>query len=752
MSEESSSRYRVTSKLGAGAMGEVYRALDARLGREVALKVLPEAFAGDAERLLRFKREAQVLASLNHPNIAAVFDLEESDGRQLIVMELVEGETLAERLAREPLELDETLRLAAQIAEALQAAHRKQIIHRDLKPANIKITPEGVVKVLDFGLARRGHASSAVDTEAPTVARQALTLRGEIVGTPAYMAPEQALGELADARCDVFSFGAVLYEMLTGRRAFSGPTLTEVVRAVLSSTPPRPRRLRADVPAELDALVMHALRKEREQRPAEMGQVCAELKRLSASRDAGTHAPHALGHARVAAWGALGWAGENRKRAYAAAAVVVLLLAAGAYGLRAVYVGRGRPGASALAASLNPTPISVDKSAGTYELFQQGLEYLKRYDKEERVNAAVDAFETALSKDKNYAPAYAGLGLAYVNKYGFNSDKTLLEQAVQYAKRGVELDGQMAVNRVSLGRAYIAKGDYDAAEAELKQALTLEPLNADAYRGLADLQAAKRNPAEAEKFYRKAIELRPDDWSLHYALGVFYFRSSRYADAERELSESIRFAPDCHMSHRDLGAVYHMQGHFPEAAAEYQKALQIKPVASTYTNLGTSLFFQGLYQESVAAMERAVELGANNHRLWANLGDAYRFTKGNEQKAAEAYTRAVQLARKELESKPGDPDLLSRIALYLVKGGDRQQGLAEAEAAQKAEMSAAVMARLVLVYELAGDRERALQFMEEALRKGHSMEEFGRDPDLLELRKDPRYHKLAVRLPDAPHN
>ena len=740
-------------KLGAGAMGEVYRALDARLGREVALKMLPEAFAGDAERLVRFKREAQVLASLNHPNIAGVFDLEESDGRHLLVMELVEGETLAERLKRAPLELDEALRLAVQIAEALQAAHRKKIIHRDLKPANIKITPEGVVKVLDFGLAKQGRAGGGVvDTEAATMAQPAaLTLRGEIVGTPAYMAPEQALGELADARCDVFSFGAVLYEMLTRRRAFPGSTLTEVVRAVLSATPPPPRRLRADVPAELDALVMNALQKEREQRPADMEKVCAELKRLSAKTDSRTHAPSTLGRARVAAWGALGWAGENRRRAYAAAAVVVLLLAVGAYSLRA-YVQRERPDATALATSLNPPTISVDKSASPYELFQQGLEYLKRNDKEERVNAAVDAFETALSKDQNYAPAYAGLGLAYVSKFGFNSDKTLLEHAVENAKRAVELDDQMAVGHVSLGRAYVRKGDYDAAEGELKQALTLEPLNADAHRALADLQAAKRNAGEAEKLYRKAIELRGDDWALHYALGVFYFRASRYPEAESALAESIKLAPDCHMSHRDLGAVYHMQGRFPEAAAEFQKSLQIKPVATTYTNLGTSLFFQGLYQQSVAAMEKAVELGANDHRSWANLGDAYRHTKGNEQKAVESYTRAVQLLRKELEGKPGDPDLLSRVALSLVKSGDRQQGLAVAEAAQKAEMSAAVMARLVLVYELAGDRERALRFMEEALKKGHSMEEFGRDPDLLELRKDPKYHKLAVRLPDASHN
>ncbi|HWW74376.1 MAG TPA: tetratricopeptide repeat protein, partial [Pyrinomonadaceae bacterium] len=477
----------------------------------------------------------------------------------------------------------------------------------------------------------------------------------------------------------------------------------------------------------------------------------AELKRLSAKTETRTHTPSTLGRARVAAWGALGWAGANRRRAYAAAAVVVLLLAAGAYGLRA-YVRRERPGASALATSLAPTPISVDKSAGTYALFQQGLEYLKRSDKEERVDAAVDAFRTALSKNPDYAPAYAGLGLAFVTKFGFNRDKTLLEQAVQNAKRGVELDGELALNRVSLGRAYVEKGEYDAAEAELKQALTLEPLNADAHRALADLQKARRNPAEAEKSYRKAIELRPDDWELHYLLGTFYFLSSRYPDAERALAESIRLAPDCHMSHRNLGAVYYIQGRFPEAAAEYQKSLQIKPSASTYANLGTSLFYQGLYQQAVAPMEKAVELAANNYQVWANLGDAYRYTKGNEQKAAEAYTRAVQLERKELEGKPGDPDLLSRVALNLVKSGDKAQGLAEAEAAQKAEMSAPVMARLVLVYELAGDRDRALHFMEEALKKGHSMEEFSRDPDLLELRKDPRYHKLAVRLPDAPHN
>jgi len=744
-------RYRVTGKLGAGAMGEVYRAHDPRLGREVALKVLPAAFAGGRDSLTRFKREAQVLASLNHPNIAAVFDLEEHEGEQVLVMELVEGETLAERLRGGPLPLAEVLGLAQQIARALHAAHRKEVIHRDLKPANIKITPEGDVKVLDFGLAKRGGAPGAdTDTEAATLRQELLTMRGEIVGTPAYMSPEQVLGEKADARCDVFSFGAVLYEMLTGRRAFSGPTLAAVFRAVLDTEPSPPRLLRPEVPLELDALVMKALRKERGQRTQSAEQVCAELERLGAKLSSGSlaSAPTLPARLRSAAWRARERAGVRGRKvlAVSALAAVAGLVTVGVL----AYRRSGPPGAAAPATVA--AAVKVDASAGPYELFQQGLEYLKRHDKEERVNAAVEAFQTALSKDRDYAPAYAGLGLAYVLRFNFNRDKSLLEQAVQNAKRGVELDGHVALNRISLARAYVAKGEYDAAEAELKQALTLEPLSADAHRALADLRAARANPAEAEKLYRKAIELRPDDWAIHYALGVHYFRSSRYPDAERALAESIRLAPDCHMSHRDLGAVYHMQGRFPEAAAQFQKSLQIKSSSSTYTNLGTALFFQGLYQQSVAAMEKAVELGANNHQMWANLGDAYRFTKGNDQKAREAYTRAVQLARKELEGKPGDPDLRSRVALYLVKGGDKQQALSEAEAVEKAEKSATVLARLVLIYELAGDRERALQRMEEALEKGHSMEEFGRDPDLLELRKDQRYHKLAVRLSDAPRS
>src|SRR5215510_4541967 len=230
--------YSITSHLGSGGMGEVYEAMDSKLGRRVAIKLLPESFARDTERAARLEREARVLAALNHPNIAAVHGLEEAEHRQFLVMELVEGETLAERIRRGPLPIDEALTICLQLCEALEAAHEKGVIHRDLKPANVKITPAGTVKALDFGLAKtldRGP-SNTMFSNSPTMSL-AGTVAGVILGTAAYMSPEQAKGAEADQRSDIFSFGCVLYEMLTGRQAFEGDSVSEILAAVLKSEP-----------------------------------------------------------------------------------------------------------------------------------------------------------------------------------------------------------------------------------------------------------------------------------------------------------------------------------------------------------------------------------------------------------------------------------------------------------------------------------------------------------------------------------
>ena len=230
--------YKVIEKIGQGGMGVVYRAEDTNLSREVAIKVLPEQFTQDPQRLARFEREAKLLASLNHPNIAAIYGLEEADGVRFLALELVPGETLAERVAKGPVPVEEALEVCRQIAEGVEAAHEKGVIHRDLKPANVKVTPEGKVKILDFGLAKAFEAETpdADISQSPTLTEE-MTRAGVILGTAAYMSPEQAKGEAVDKRADIFAFGCVLYELLTGTRTFDGKTITETLAKIPEGEP-----------------------------------------------------------------------------------------------------------------------------------------------------------------------------------------------------------------------------------------------------------------------------------------------------------------------------------------------------------------------------------------------------------------------------------------------------------------------------------------------------------------------------------
>ncbi|MGE0460386.1 MAG: protein kinase [Vicinamibacterales bacterium] len=264
--------YAIVARLGAGGMGEVYRAHDTKLNRDVALKILPEAFAGDADRLARFEREAQALAALNHPNIAHVYDTGTSGATSYIVMELVAGDDLSALIARGPLPVADALTIAAQVVNALEAAHDAGIVHRDLKPANIKVRPDGTVKVLDFGLAKvqplRTSGSQQL-ADSPTVTSPAATMRGMILGTAAYMSPEQARGDAVDRRSDIWAFGAVVYEMLTGRRAFDGKNVTDVLGAVVHLDPDW-NALPPDVPPVIRTLLHGCLQKDRARRVADI--------------------------------------------------------------------------------------------------------------------------------------------------------------------------------------------------------------------------------------------------------------------------------------------------------------------------------------------------------------------------------------------------------------------------------------------------------------------------------------------------
>ena len=263
--------YHIQEKIGAGGMGEVYRATDSRLDRDVALKILPETFARDAERMIRFEREAKVLASLNHPNIASIYGLEESNGTRALVMELVEGLTIADRIRQGPLPLDEALPIARQIAEGLEYAHERGIVHRDLKPANIKLTRDGEVKLLDFGLAKalEGELGEGDISSSPTITAGATGL-GVLLGTAAYMSPEQARGKRVDRRADIWAFGCVLYEMLTAKTCFAEETISDTLAAIIRGVPEW-SCLPDSIPPRISELLRRCLQKDPKQRLQSIG-------------------------------------------------------------------------------------------------------------------------------------------------------------------------------------------------------------------------------------------------------------------------------------------------------------------------------------------------------------------------------------------------------------------------------------------------------------------------------------------------
>ena len=264
--------YDVTALIGEGGMGQVWQATDTQLNRQVALKILPDAFAADPDRLARFTREAQILASLNHPNIAAIYGIEEAEGTRALVLELVEGPTLADRIAKGPIPLDEALPIAKQIAEALEAAHEAGVIHRDLKPANIKVREDGTVKVLDFGLAKALDPNPEGDPSQSPTLTAAATQMGVIMGTAAYMSPEQAKGLPVDKRADIWAYGVVLFEMLTGKKLFDAGDVSEMLASVLVKEPDI-SGIGTDVPTYVRSVVRRCLVKDPRERLRDIGEV-----------------------------------------------------------------------------------------------------------------------------------------------------------------------------------------------------------------------------------------------------------------------------------------------------------------------------------------------------------------------------------------------------------------------------------------------------------------------------------------------
>ena len=560
--------------------------------------------------------------------------------------------------------------------------------------------------------------------------------------TAAYMSPEQARGEPVDARTDVFSLGVVLYEMLSGRSPFAAASITAVLHKLIYEQPPDLTTTPGlDVPRAVSATVDRALAKNPGERYQSMDAVGAALDAITAGRTTSTEPPVTVrGGNDIRAAGALS----------IAAFTLLFVIMAVLFGARKAGWWGGAENPAATPSSAAPA-VSAQLPTTPFEAYKVGEAFLERYDREGSTDRSIEAFQRAVDLKKDYAAAYAGLGLAYWRKYREQRDRSWLEKAEPNARRAVELEPQLTIGTVALASVNIELGQLEAAATALNDAMTRDPESADLLNTRAYLRFRQRDFPAALTDVRKAISLRPGDWSLSLLEGVILITAARPAEAIPALERASTLAPDSALTFRNLGAAYYAVGRYGDATRSFQRALEIKADPSVYSNLGTAYFFQGLYGDAVTAFEQARKLRPNDFRAWANLADGYRFLPERKSEALEAYTRGLQLIDEQIASAPADIDLLTRRIVMLSKRGDCAGALeASTAVTAKSASSPAALYRLGVAHEVCGRRDDAVLNVLKALEGGYSAAEVARDPELVKFREDLRYHKFLSTISRAP--
>jgi tetratricopeptide (TPR) repeat protein/predicted Ser/Thr protein kinase len=601
------SHYEILDDLGAGGMGVVYRAHDTRLDRDVAIKVLPTDRPLSETARKRFQREALAASALNHPNIITIYEVGSEGDTDFIVMEYVRGTTLSSVLKKRPLGLAEATRYCVQIAEALAKAHASGIIHRDLKPGNIMITEDGLVKVLDFGLAKF-DASATKDGEgidSDTAAKEfTLTQPGMITGTVAYMSPEQARGERVDARSDIFSFGIVMFEALSRHLPFPGPNSIALLHNLHFSPPRDLGELAPKVPKPLAGLISKMLEKKPEKRIQTMSEVATELRKHAAGLVDGPVTWHPSdATVEMSSLAAQGPKKICWRNVWLAGGAIVLVILGGVMGWR--HFRKVKLAQTASAPIYQPGDTA-------YTLYQRARQNLDHWDREGNIDNAIKLGERAVQLDPQSAASYAALGEAYVLKNQANPDPQWIRMASQYANKAVSLDNYLSTAHSSLGLVKMESGDTVGAEKELRAAADLDPKSDRPHALFGRLYDKMGNTHDAQRELNIALKLNNKDWQTYLQLGLNAFKTGAYKDAASSWEEALRLEPDSVPTLRNLGAVYHVMGRDDDAASALQRSLEIQPTADAYNNLGTIRFYQGRYQDAVPAFEKTVAMGANS--------------------------------------------------------------------------------------------------------------------------------------------